>query len=332
MTIRKVNFMGILTNRDLFLASEPEIDVDQFDRVALDLPYANQSCNQILDIWYPSQQEGPYPVVILFHGGAFGAGHKRSFYISSMAQPVFQGYAVVTVEYRLYQEATWPAQLIDGKAAIRYLRAHAKELDLDPDRFALWGNSAGGSVTQLLATTGDVEEMDDLSVGEQASSKVQAAIAWYTVNEFISNEQFSVNTRILRDQKGAADGMVPKDAQGEDSPLTKVLGYNPLIHPEKAAKVSAISYVDETCPPMLLQHGTDDLIVDHHQSIYMKRRVDEVCGPERAHLDLFEGEPHGSQKIKADENISHCIDFLDEVLWDGKNPYRKPIQELKIRK
>lgn len=323
--------MGILLNRDLFLATEPEIDVEQFERVALDIPYADQSPNQILDIWYPSKEKGPYPVVILFHGGAFGAGHKRSFYISSMAQPVFQGYAVVTVEYRLYQEAIWPAQLIDGKAAIRYLRAHAEELDLDPDRFALWGNSAGGSVTQLLATTADNPEMDDLTVGEKASSKIQAAIAWYTVNEFISNEQFSVNTKFLRDQKGAADGMVPKDAQGDDSPLTKVLGYNPLIHPEKAAKVSAISYVDENCPPMLLQHGTDDLIVDHNQSVYMKRRVDEMCGEGRARLDLFEGEPHGSQKIKADENIAHCIDFLDEIMFDGNNPHRQPIQKMKIK-
>ena len=323
--------MGILLNRDLFLATEPEIDVEQFERVALDIPYADQSPNQILDIWYPSKEKGPYPVVILFHGGAFGAGHKRSFYISSMAQPVFQGYAVVTVEYRLYQEAIWPAQLIDGKAAIRYLRAHAEELDLNPDRFALWGNSAGGSVTQLLATTADNPEMDDLTVGEKASSKIQAAIAWYTVNEFISNEQFSVNTKFLRDQQGAADGMVPKDAQGDDSPLTKVLGYNPLIHPEKAAKVSAISYVDENCPPMLLQHGTDDLIVDHNQSVYMKRRVDEMCGEGRARLDLFEGEPHGSQKIKAGENIAHCIDFLDEIMFDGNNPHRQPIQKMKIK-
>ena len=61
-----------------------------------------------------------------------------------MCLPVTQGYAVATVEYRLLQEAKWPAQLIDGKAAIRYLRANAEKLNLDPDRFAVWGNSAGG--------------------------------------------------------------------------------------------------------------------------------------------------------------------------------------------
>jgi len=314
----------------MFLASEPEIDVTQFRKVKLDLPYAQQSPNQILDIWYPDEGEGPYPLVILFHGGGFGTGHKRSFYISSMAQPVTQGYAVATVEYRLYNEAVWPAQLIDSKAAVRYLRANAEELHLDSERFAVWGNSAGGCATQLLALTPDDLEMDDLSVGAQASSKVQAAIAWYSVNEFISCEQFSVDTAAQREESGAATGMVPKDARGKDSALTKVLGFNPLLYPEKAVKASPLSYVNENCPPMLLQHGKADLIVDYHQSVYMYEKVVQICGEGRAKLDLFDGEPHGSGKIKANANVEKCIDFLDEIFWDGDNPYRKPLKELKV--
>ncbi len=82
-------------------------------------------------------------------------------------------------------EEKWPAQLIDGKAAIRYLRANAEKLNLDPDRFAVWGNSAGGTVTQLLAVTADEEDMDDLNVGVKASSKIDCAIAWYTISELL---------------------------------------------------------------------------------------------------------------------------------------------------
>lgn len=322
--------MNVTLNRDMFLAAEPEIDVTQFHKVKLDLPYAQQSPNQILDIWYPDEGEGPYPLVILFHGGGFGTGHKRSFYISSMAQPVTQGYAVATVEYRLYNEAIWPAQLIDSKAAVRYLRANAKELNLDPDKFAVWGNSAGGCATQLLALTPDHPEMDDLSVGVQASSRVQAAIAWYSVNEFISCEQFSVDTAAQREESGSATGMVPKDARGKDSALTKVLGFHPLLYPEKAVKASPLSYVDENCPPMLLQHGKADLIVDYHQSVYMYEKVKQICGEGRARIDLFDGEPHGSAKIKANDNVEKCIDFLDHIFWEGENPYRKPLKELKV--
>ncbi|MCQ2492370.1 MAG: alpha/beta hydrolase [Lachnospiraceae bacterium] len=322
--------MSVTLNRDAFLASEPEIDVTQFKKVALDLQYADQSPNQILDVWYPDEGEGPYPCVILFHGGGFGTGHKRSFYISSMAMPVTQGYAVATVEYRLYNEAIWPAQLIDSKAAVRYLRAHAEELNLDPDKFAVWGNSAGGCGTQLLALTGDNEELDDLSVGEQASSKVQAAIAWYSVNEFVSCEQYTVDTTAMREASGSATGMVPKDARGKDSALTKVLGFNPLYHPEKAVKASPLSYVTPDCPPMLLQHGKADLIVDYHQSVYMYERIKQECGEGRARLDLFDGEPHGSRKIKDMKNVTKCIDFLDEVFYDGNNPYRKELKPLKV--
>ena len=126
-----------------------------------------------------------------------------------MCLPVTQGYAVATVEYRLVQEALWPAQLIDGKAAIRYLRANADKLNLDPERFAVWGNSAGGTVTQLLAVTGDREEYDDLSVGVKASSKVQCALAWYTISELCSAEQFGVDIEDIRTRTGAGKGMMP---------------------------------------------------------------------------------------------------------------------------
>lgn len=318
------------TNRSVWIKSEPEIDVRQFRKTELDLQYAEESVNQILDIWYPDEGEAPYPLVIVFHGGAFAAGHNRTHYIKSMCKPLSQGYAVATVEYRLYHEAKWPAQLIDGKAAIRFLRANAEKYQLDPNRFAVWGNSAGGNVTQLLALTGDVPEMDDLSVGVPASSKVQAAIAWYTTSELMSCEQFGTDIAEVRNATGAGKGMMPNDGKGNLSMFAELLGFMPLYYPEKTLKASPIAYVTEDCPPMLLQHGTNDLVIDYHQSVYMKNKVDLVCGEGRAELDLFEGEPHGSQVIKADPNIERCIDWLDKIFWDGKNPYRGPLKEITV--
>lgn len=294
----------VFRNREEFLEAEPEIDVTQFRETKLDLSYADQSVNQILDIFYPDEGEGPFPVVILFHGGAFVTGHKRSHYIKSMCLPVTQGYAVATVEYRLCQEAKWPAQLIDGKAAVRYLRRHARELNLDAERFAVWGNSAGGVVTQLMAVTGDRADCDDLTTGERASSEIQCAIAWYTMSELCSAEHFGTE-------------------------MTELLGYNPILYPERTCRVSPIRYVDENCPPMLLQHGTDDRVVDYHQSVYMYQKVKEVCGEDRVVLDLFDGEPHGSPEMKSDKNIGRCVDFLDECFYGGKNPYRKPFRNIR---
>lgn len=322
--------MATINNREAFLKTEPEMDVTQFKKTALDLSYADESPNQILDIFYPDEGEGPYPLVIVFHGGAFAAGHKRTHYIRSMCLPVTQGYAVATVEYRLMQEATWPAQLVDAKAAIRYLRAHAGELDLDPERFAVWGNSAGGTMTQLVAVTPDDPEMDDLSVGEEASSKINCAIAWYTISELCSAEQYGTDMFEIRKRTGAGKGMMPGDGETNDSMFTTLLGYNPLHYPERTYKISPMSHVTKDCPPMLMQHGTNDLIIDYHQSIYMVEKVNAICGEGHAELNLFEGEPHGSQVIKADENINHCIDFLDKHFFDGKNPYRKPLTPIRL--
>ena len=106
--------MAVMNNRETFLKTEPEMDITQFAKTELDLAYADESPNQILDIFYPEDGEGPYPLVIVFHGGAFAAGHKRTHYIKSMCLPVTQGYAVATVEYRLLQEAKWPGQVIDA--------------------------------------------------------------------------------------------------------------------------------------------------------------------------------------------------------------------------
>ena len=319
-----------MNNRETFLKTEPEMDITQFAKTELDLVYADESPNQILDVFYPEDGEGPYPLVIVFHGGAFAAGHKRTHYIKSMCLPVTQGYAVATVEYRLLQEAKWPAQLIDGKAAIRYLRANAEKLNLDPDRFAVWGNSAGGTVTQLLAVTADEEDMDDLNVGVKASSKIDCAIAWYTISELCSAEQFGTDIYEVRKQTGAGKGMMPGDGESNDSMFTMLLGYNPLYYPERTSKVSPISHVKESCPPMLIQHGTNDLVIDYHQSVYMAEKVKAVCGEDRVELDLFENEPHGSQVIKADQNIEKCIDFLDKHFYEGKNPYRKPLGKIRI--
>ena len=286
--------MAVMNNRETFLKTEPEMDITQFAKTELDLAYADESPNQILDIFYPEDGEGPYPLVIVFHGGAFAAGHKRTHYIKSMCLPVTQGYAVATVEYRLLQEAKWPAQLIDGKAAIRYLRANAEKLNLDPDRFAV------------------------------------CAIAWYTISELCSAEQFGTDIYEVRKQTGAGKGMMPGDGESNDSMFTMLLGYNPLYYPERTSKVSPISHVKESCPPMLIQHGTNDLVIDYHQSVYMAEKVKAVCGEDRVELDLFENEPHGSQVIKADQNIEKCIDFLDKHFYEGKNPYRKPLGKIRI--
>jgi acetyl esterase/lipase len=172
-----------------------------------DVAYATLSPSEKLDLFLPARKRGHAPLVIWIHGGAFRVGDKRSMprrnfgpppitagptgpyqvQVPDVAALTSKGYAVATINYRLlaqpgepfYQFAVPAVQ--DGKAAVRFLRANAAKYNLDPNRFAVWGNSAGGFMAVILALTGDQPtEFDDPTLGNgDVSSAVQAAVIWY---------------------------------------------------------------------------------------------------------------------------------------------------------
>ena len=146
----------------------------------LDVAYSTESSAQTLDIYLPEAGMAPYPVVVAIHGGSFKWGDKSDGQIAPMLSALGRGYAVVSINYRLMDEAKWPAQLEDAKAAIRFLRAHAVAYELDPNRMAAWGDSAGGELAALLGTTGGVI----VSAGSYQSNggqsdRVQAVVDWF---------------------------------------------------------------------------------------------------------------------------------------------------------
>ena len=135
-------------------------DVPQGVKAHRDLAYVvNGHERQKLDLFVPEKADGPLPLIIWIHGGGWQNGSKegcpplRNGYTG-------RGYAVASINYRLSGHAIFPAQIEDCKAAIRWLRAHAKEYSLDPQRFGVWGSSAGGHLVALLGTSGDVKEFD----------------------------------------------------------------------------------------------------------------------------------------------------------------------------
>ena len=95
------------------------------------------------------------------------------------------GYAVAQVGYRLSQEAKFPAQIHDCKAAVRWLRANARKYDLDPNRFIAWGASAGGHLVALLGTSGGVEALEGSVNDLKESSRVQTVVDWFGPTDFL---------------------------------------------------------------------------------------------------------------------------------------------------
>ncbi len=151
-----------------------------------DVPYGMAGgAPLLLDILRPeSPPPAPMPAVVEIHGGGWAEGEKDALRNRFFAE---RGYFTVSINYRLSSEAIFPAQAHDAKAAVRWLRAHASEYGVDPDRVGVWGHSAGGHLAALLGTSADVVELE----GDQAGRAAPAGCRrWW-----ISADQRTRSTR-----------------------------------------------------------------------------------------------------------------------------------------
>jgi acetyl esterase/lipase len=159
-------------------ASAPTRPPEPLDR--RDVAYASASPRQRLDLYVPSSGAAPYPLVVWIHGGGWERGDQTLAPDAPVRTLLTDGFAVASVDYRLSQDAPFPAQIDDVKAAVRFLRANAVTWSLDPKRFGAWGDSAGGHLAALLGTTGGVATFDAAALGNvDESSRVQAVVDWY---------------------------------------------------------------------------------------------------------------------------------------------------------
>ena len=240
----------------LLSAASPTYEVQQIS----DLSYVEGSKDyfQLLDLYLPKRgdqnnQAGQKksPVIVWIHGGAWRYGDKKDTPALAFAQ---RGFAVASLNYRLTDKAAFPAQIQDCKAAIRWLRAHAKEYNLDPERFAAFGMSAGGHLVALLGVTNDDKQFDNLGGNQQFSSKVQAVCDWCGPTDLFTL------------QKQSDKGHTRLDWVGKDSPLRLFLGDLPEKTPRLAKQASPVSFVKANEPPFLIMHGDKDAVVPFAQS------------------------------------------------------------------
>lgn len=218
-------------------------------KVLKDLEYGRASNRALrLDLYLPEQGQKPLPLIIWIHGGAWMAGSKDG--PSPALRFTGSGYAVAQVGYRLSQEAVFPAQIHDCKAAVRWLRANARKYDLNPEKVIAWGASAGGHLVALLGTSGGVAELEGSVNDLKESSRVQAVVDWFGPTDFL--------------HIGDAPSDIAHNAS--DSPESKLIGGPVLENKDKASKASPITYVSKDAPPFLIMHGDRDRTVPFSQS------------------------------------------------------------------
>ncbi len=269
-----------------------------------DLAYATISSAQMLDLYIPDTGSGPFPVVIMVHGGGFMMGDKADGAgLAGVDQLLAAGYAVASINYRLSGEALYPAQIQDAKAAVRFLRANAATYNLNPERFGAWGASAGGSLVALLGTTCGVTGLEGADLGnEDQSSCVQAVVDWFGPIDFLAmDEQFSGTS-------------CPQTHNEASSPESQLVGAAIQTVPDLVASTNPMNYLTADDAPFLIQHGTADCNIPPVQGQNLAEALSQVIGADQVTYTLIEGAGHGGSQFSTADNLALVVAFLDMYL------------------
>lgn len=269
-----------------------------------DLAYATLSSAQKLDLYIPTTGSGPFPVVIMIHGGGFMLGDKSDGAgLTGVDQLLTAGYAVASINYRLSGEATYPAQIFDVKAAVRFLRANATKYNLNPDKFGAWGASAGGNLAALLGTTCGVAELEGAELGyAEQSSCVQAVVDWFGPIDFLK----------MQEQLTAAG--CPASTDSANSPESKLVGAPIQTVPEKVALTNPMNYITPDDASFFIENGTADCNIPPIQNKNLADALSAVIGADKVTYVSLEGAGHGGAQFGTAENLQLVINFLNKYL------------------
>ncbi len=266
-----------------------------------DVVYASTSAAQKLDLYLPAG-EGPFPVVVFIHGGAFLMGNKE-MESSNAAVLVSKGYAAVSINYRLSGEALFPAQIHDCKAAIRFLRANAAKYKLNPDKIASWGASAGGNLSALLGTSGDVAELEGTELGNGSfSSKVLVSVDWFGPINFST-----------MDAEAAALGFTIT-TNAASSPESRLMGAAIPTIPALVAKANPTTWISADDAAFFIQVGDADRNIPYTQSKNFYDALVPVLGSSDVQYELIAGAGHGGTQFTSTSNMDKVVAFLDKYM------------------
>lgn len=293
----------------------PEADISAFPNKRLDIPYGEEHPRQVFDIYYP-EGEGPFPVLLHFHGGGFAMGDKRDFHIIELLDCTRLGYAFASCNYRRSGDAPFPAAVLDCRKFVDYLHAHAAQLNIDDSKMCAFGGSAGGNLSAILAM--NVEKF--YGEEEGINAKVACAVDWFGPTDFAR-----------MDEQARGNGFSLADHNEAHSPESQYIGM-PLPKADKSTLAAAnpISYISDCMCPMLVQHGNADILVPFAQSELLVGAIEEKLGMGRVIWLPLEGAGHDGPEFKSPENMAIMYAFLDKYL-KGIEP-AVPIEKMPLPK
>ncbi len=271
-----------------------EAPADQPPTIAVkaqnDVVYAKIGDEELkLDIAAPEKGEGPFPAILVIHGGAWRGGSKDGNR-DMLVQFAKRGYVAISPEYRFCPKETFPAQVHDVKASVRWLRSHARERKVDSDHIGAMGFSAGGHLSLMLGLTGPEDGLEgDVKPGDP-SSRVQAVVNFFGPSDLAATDIPEISRPLIKD----------------------FLGGTPQEKPDAAAKASPLTFVSKGDAPVLTFQGTKDPLVPFTQAIKLAEAQTREGVPGRVELLLGAGHGWGGEDMT--HTMLEAARFFDTYL------------------
>jgi acetyl esterase/lipase len=282
-------------------ATQPEPKAKPKDLIQRNIPFAKAGNTPLLlDIAVPPAGDGPFPAILFLHGGGWAAGRHSDLapFLQGAAQI---GYVGISSQYRLVPKAHFPAQIYDCKAAVRWIRANARQYKIDPNRIYVVGFSAGGHLASPLGLTTPADGLEGTppEPGKPADPNT------------LTDANFDQSTQV----HAVVNFFGPTDFTTRDWPqnletaiLNPFLGGSFNEIPDIYKKASPITYATKSAPPFLFIHGTDDPVVPVDQSKRLAQKLKELgANPQ---LVILENEKHGFSPANNQKTILQMVEFL----------------------
>lgn len=284
----------------------------------LNLTYASVSSSQKLDLFVPTNTSGPFPVIVRIHGGGFSGGDKGPAE-NDVTNYIARGFAAACINYRVTGEALFPTGAQDVKASVRWLRTHASTYNLDTNRFAAWGESAGVWFAVMLGVTGDQPTIfDDYSLGNSnVSSAVQAVIDWYGPVDFNDGDaQQAANPPASCTNSWYVNNSASSfESEWLGDALTNI--------PATVAQANLTNYIVKAkyLAAFLEDHGNNDCTVPYGQAVELNQALTNRHAISR--LNVESGWTHGDSRFES-MRVTPALDFL--------NKYTHPLPRITVGK
>ena len=242
-----------------------------------------------VDVAYPAEGDGPFPAVLVIHGGGWRGGNKSDMR-PALAEFARKGYVAASPQYRFCPKDVFPAQVHDVKAAVRWLKANAKDYKANPDKVGAVGFSAGGHLSMLLGFTGPADGLEGDAPEGSPDTKIRAVVNYFGPTDLAASDLPEATRPLVRD----------------------FLGGKPADKPKEASQASPLTFVSKGDAAVLTFQGTRDPLVPMTQAIKLAEKMGEEGVPGRVEILVGAGHGWGGDDLK--HTVDQTIEFFDQYL------------------